>query len=109
MPACTESTKNSAASHHRVPCLSCEQVTRLLAGLAWRRDNTELLQHAEIVEVGPRLDALAASDAVNSDPRDGHRLARGRHAKQTSGVSSTRRPARHHLVPFGNHIINRDA
>ena len=42
------------------------------SSLAHRRNNAELLQHPQGVDVEPMLDALAALEAVDIDPRHRH-------------------------------------
>ena len=44
------------------------QVTRRLAGLSWRRDNAQLLQHPKSIVVGPRFLGFAIDDAANRHP-----------------------------------------
>src|SRR5947209_5682030 len=103
-------TATRTGQHHAIEFLASqmEGAPECLSGLSHCRNNAKLLQHTQTVEVGPRLDDLAASDAVNGDPRDGGRLVRGRHAKQTPGVRALRCPAGHHPLPFGKLILNGD-
>jgi hypothetical protein len=43
-------------------------VTRRLAGLPWRGDNAQLLQHPKSIVVGPRFLGFAIDDAANRHP-----------------------------------------
>src|SRR5713226_7111998 len=80
----------------------------LLTRLPWRGNHAELLQQAQCVHVEPMLDTLAAHDAVDVDCRNRRLLAgRGNTHKRTL-LCSTRGQAGHDLVPFSDHVLNRE-
>src|SRR5450759_2989495 len=77
-----------------------------LSFLSHRRNNAELLQESQHVEIRPRLDSLAVNKSVNRDASDAGRLTSRRNADEVPRVCAMRCPAGHHVIPFGNHILN---
>src|SRR6266487_3249502 len=89
---------------------SCADLSRMKchARTLHGRDKTELLEHAEHVINAPLFRDLAAFDADNIDGRDSHLLASWGDAPKRSLLCSTHRQADDHLVPFRDHVLNRD-
>src|SRR5919112_4494139 len=78
-----------------------------LHGLLLRlRDDTELAHQAQGVVVEPTLLDLAVGDAPNADPLDRYPFAGRRDTHQITRVGGVRPKARHHLVPFGDLILD---
>ena len=74
----------------------------------WHGDHTELLQHAQIVPVGPALDDLAVNHAEDLDGCRLGLLPGGCSAHELACVRPCRRIATDYLVPFGDQILNGD-
>src|SRR5215469_2113864 len=68
---------------------------------------TELLHRAELIGEEPFLHNLAIAQAKDRDSCDRHLLACGSQAREGSLVGATLRHPDHHLVSFGNQILNR--
>jgi hypothetical protein len=67
-----------------------------------------LLYQAQGVHVEPMLDALAARDADDIDRRARHVLAGWGDAHKRPLMRATRSQAGHNLVPFCDHVFNRE-
>jgi hypothetical protein len=103
--------------------LFLDEPYKILLRLFWRRSKfvndkknfhdvplwnyTELLQQAELVKVLPFFGDLAASQAANEEPREGHLLSRGGDAKQFPLVGAPHGPAGCDLVPFTQLLLKR--
>src|SRR5919107_1485830 len=78
-----------------------------LHGLLLRlRDDTELAHQAQGVVVEPTFLDLAVGDAPSADPLDRDPFAGRRDTHQITRVGGVSPKARHHLVPFGDLILD---
>jgi hypothetical protein len=84
-----------------------DRAQELLSAPSHRRDNPELLQHAQGIKVVPRLYDLAPGIVADGDPRHRDPLASWGDAHQLTFVCSGSCPAGRYFVPFGDLILNR--
>src|SRR5215208_192240 len=69
--------------------------------------NTELAQHAELVEAVPALYHFTLlRETEDSNAGDRNPLACGRDAPELACVGDAQRPACHHLVPLSDHVLD---
>src|SRR5438105_1317330 len=78
-----------------------------LSGLARRGDSAELLEHAQVVDLGPAFHDSAVGEAVDGNPRHRYLLASRGDAHQLSGVRASEGPAPRDLIPLGGQVIDR--
>src|SRR5215208_6129781 len=69
--------------------------------------NTELAQHAELVEAVPALYHFTLlRETEDADPGDRNPLACGRDAPELACVGDAQRPACYHPVPLSDHVLD---
>src|SRR5205814_6417790 len=79
-----------------------------LASLRQHRDNTELLQHPQLVKLNPGFHDLAATYPHDLNSCDSHLLTSGGYNLKLALVCSVGGEAGHDLVSFGDHVILAD-
>src|ERR687890_2538782 len=73
------------------------------------RDGTDLLHQAQGIPVLPLLDDLAVFDAMDSEPSNGHLIARGSDAHQFALVGTLCPPTANNLVSLSYIVLQRYA
>src|ERR1051326_361902 len=91
----------------RLSSRACErQLSCRHRGLSRRGDGAELFQHPEQFIAPPRLDNLAAGQAIRRRAGERHLLAGGRDARELQLVSAPRGPALYDLDALRDQIID---
>src|SRR5215212_5968099 len=85
----------------------CQSSPSLLGGglLLLLRDNAQLSQHAQLVDVAPVLDHLAVSNAQDVYPRNRYLIAGGSNAYELALMSATNPQTSYHLISLGDHVF----
>ncbi len=72
------------------------------------RDYPKLLQHSNVVLVGPALSELPISNTVDVDADHAELFASGRHAHQFTLVRATEGETHHHFLSFAHYVLYGD-
>src|SRR5215210_798090 len=88
---------------------TCYRLSLGLGLLLRGRDGTDLLHQAQGIPVLPLLHDLALFDAMDSEPSNGHLIARGSDAHQFALVRSLCPPTANNLLPLSYIVLERYA